>query len=263
MKNEIKKTAIVTGASRGIGLAVARQLGLDGYNVVMVATGCREKNSEAIAHLEGLGIAVGYVQADVSDHDDRLRIVGQTVEMFGRIDVLVNNAGFGKLGEFTQVPLDDELRMIDTNITALHILTKLFLKDFVKADRGYILNVASSAGLLPGGPLMATYYATKAYVTSLTSAIYGELKQQGSSVSISALCPGPVDTEFNSVANAVFPIEGIDAKQCADIAVRGMFSKELIIIPETRMKLAAAASGIVPRKLAVAVTGQLQSAKKQ
>ncbi|MBQ8107381.1 MAG: SDR family NAD(P)-dependent oxidoreductase, partial [Ruminococcus sp.] len=143
-----------------------------------------------------------------------------------------------------------------------HILTKLFLKDFVEADRGYILNVASSAGLLPGGPLMATYYATKAYVTSLTSAIYGELEQKGSSVHISALCPGPVDTEFNDVANARFSVKGITPEYCAKRALEGLFTGELIIVPEKGLKLVAAAGSVVPRKLAVAVTGRMQSSKK-
>ena len=177
--------------------------------------------------------------------------------------MLVNNAGFGKLGDFTEISLEDELNMIDTNITALHILTKLYLKDFVEEDRGYILNVASSAGLMPGGPFMATYYATKAYVTSLTGAIYEELQTRGSRVSISALCPGPVDTEFNSVANAEFGVKSITAEYCAQTAVKGMFARKLMIIPERSISAAAKASGLAPRKLALAVTGRLQSAKKK
>ena len=116
------------------------------------------------------------------------------------IEILVNCAGFGVFGEFTTTSLDKELDMIDTNIKGLHILTKLFLQEFTKRNRGYILNVASSAAFQPG-PLMAGYYASKAYVLRLSESIYGELKEIKSNVGISVLCPGPVDTEFANVAS--------------------------------------------------------------
>ena len=115
------------------------------------------------------------------------------------IDFLVNNAGYGLFGYFDETDMQKELDMIDLNVTAVHILTKLFLKDFVKNDRGYILNVASSAGFL-AGPYLSTYYATKNYVLKLTMAINEELRKRRSNVSVSALCPGPVDTNFNNVA---------------------------------------------------------------
>ena len=117
-----------------------------------------------------------------------------------KIDIFINNAGFGLFGDFVQTDLDRELEMIKLNVVAYHVLTKLFLKKFVKEDRGYILNVCSSAGFL-AGPKLATYYATKNYVLKLTMAIYEELRHEKSSVVISALCPGPVSTEFNKVAH--------------------------------------------------------------
>ena len=136
------------------------------------------------------------------------------------LEVVVNNAGFGLFGPFvsTETALDAELRMIDTNIRAVHILTKLALQDFVPRGRGYILNVSSSAGFLPG-PLMATYYATKNYVLRLTEAIREELRRAGSPVKVCALCPGPVDTEFNKVAGVRFALGGLDAKRVAREAV--------------------------------------------
>src|SRR3712207_3650653 len=118
------------------------------------------------------------------------------------------------------------MSMIDINIKAVHILTKLFIQDFLKRDKGYILNVASSAGLMPAGPYMSTYYASKSYVTSLTSGIARELKEHKSNVYIGALCPGPVETEFNKVANSDFSIKGISAKFCAECAVSGMFKRK-------------------------------------
>ena len=113
------------------------------------------------------------------------------------IDILINNAGFGLCGAFDETSLDRELEMIDLNIRAVHVLTKLFLKDFIARDHGFILNVASIAAYAPG-PLMATYYASKAYVLRLSQSIYGELRRRGSHVHVAALCPGPVRTEFQS-----------------------------------------------------------------
>ena len=157
--------------------------------------------------------------------------------------------------------LQRELDMIDTNVTAVHILMKLFLKDFTQRGSGYIMNIASSAGLMNGGPYMSTYYATKAYVADLTSAVARELEEQGSRVKVCALCPGPVDTEFNEVAGCSFGVKAISAKQCSDEAVKGMFGGKTIIVPSATLKLAAAGAHIVPRKLLVALTGRVQSQK--
>lgn len=151
--------------------------------------------------------------------------------------------------------------MIDVNVKATHILTKELLPGFIKRDCGYILNVASSAGLLPGGPYMATYYATKAYVTSFTSAIYEELKDMKSNVHISALCPGPVDTNFNETANVIFALKGISAEYCASYALIKMFKKTLIIIPTFKMKAAILSAKLSPRKAALAITKHQQRKK--
>lgn len=250
------KTALVTGASSGIGREIAKELDRRGFRVIIAARR-EDKLRELAAELGDSRIVV----CDLSAEEECRRLYEQVSEE--GVAVLVNNAGFGKLGRFDQIPLEEELRMIDTNVKAVHILTKLFLKDFMAADRGYILNVASSAGLMPGGPLMAAYYATKAYVTSLTSSIGEELKIAGSRVSISALCPGPVDTEFNSVANAEFGVKAITAEYCAKRAVEGMFARQLIIVPEKGLGLAAKAAQLAPRRLSLAVTGRLQSGKKK
>lgn len=252
---DMARTALVTGASSGIGREIARELDKRGFRVILAAR--REDRLKELAEeLQNSRVIV----CDLSEEAECRWLYEEVLDE--RVTVLVNNAGFGKLGRFEEIPLEEELRMIDTNVKALHILTKLFLKDFMEQDRGYILNVASSAGLMPGGPLMATYYATKAYVTSLTSAIYEELKLADSRVSISALCPGPVDTEFNSVANAQFSVKSITARQCARRAVEGMFAGQLIIVPEIGLGLAAKASQLAPRRITLAMTGQLQSSKQ-
>lgn len=249
------KIALVTGASSGIGREIARELDRRGFRVILAARR-KDKLKELADELTNSRTIV----CDLSKEDECRRLYEEVKDE--GVTVLVNNAGFGKLGRFDEIPLEDELRMIDTNVKALHMLTKLFLKDLITADRGYILNVASSAGLMPGGPLMAAYYATKAYVTSLTSSIYEELKIADSRVSISALCPGPVDTEFNKVADAEFGVKAISAEYCAKRAVEGMFARQLIIVPEKGLGLAAKAAQLAPRRISLAVTGQLQSGKQ-
>ena len=193
--------ALITGASSGIGREIARQLSAMGIDVILVArrmTRLQELKEE----LEG------NVQIICMDLRDALscRMLYERLREED-IDILVNNAGFGVYGAFDETDLDKELAMIDVNVRAVHILTKLFLRDFIARDYGYILNVASIAGYLPG-PLMAGYYASKAYVLRLSEAIYGELRRKKSNVHITALCPGPVQTEFNQVANVRFRIKG-------------------------------------------------------
>ena len=170
------KTALVTGASSGIGREIARDLSARGFRVILSAR--REERLRDLA--SELGDNTRVIVCDVSDREECLRLYEETKSE--KISVLVNCAGFGAVGSFDELPLDTELKMIDTNVTAVHMLTKLFLKDFVAADRGYIMNIASSAGLMYGGPMMATYYASKAYVVSLTSAIYEELRARNSRV---------------------------------------------------------------------------------
>lgn len=251
----MSKTALITGASSGIGAEIAKILSSEGFKVILTAR--RENKLRSLA--DSLCGESRVVVCDLSLPEECERLYNELKNE--KISVLVNNAGFGSLGKFTEIPLETELKMIDTNIKAVHILTKLFLKDFVKADRGYILNVASSAGLMPGGPMMAAYYATKSYVVSLTGAIYEELRSSGSNVHISALCPGPVDTEFNSVAGCEFSVGPISARECAETGVSGLFEKKLIIVPGKTIRLSEAAARLTPRKLALAVAGKIQHSK--
>jgi len=251
----MSKTALITGASSGIGAEIAKILSSEGFKVILTAR--RENKLRSLA--DSLCGESRVVVCDLSLPEECERLYNELKNE--KISVLVNNAGFGNLGKFTEIPLETELKMIDTNIKAVHILTKLFLKDFVKADRGYILNVASSAGLMPGGPMMAAYYATKSYVVSLTGAIYEELRSSGSNVHISALCPGPVDTEFNSVAGCEFSVGPISARECAEAGVSGLFEKKLIIVPGKTIRLSEVAARLTPRKLALAVAGKIQHSK--
>ena len=150
--------------------------------------------------------------------------------------------------------------MIDTNIRAVHILTKSFLKDMEKRDSGYILNVASSAAFQPG-PLMATYYATKSYVYQLTEAIYYEQKKKKSNVHVSVLCPGPVATNFNNVANVNFAVKPLTSEYVARYAIDNMFKEKMLIIPGFKMKCAKFFGRFVSDKFLLRIAYRIQRRK--
>ena len=255
------KWALVTGASSGIGREIVKQLESYGYGSILVAR--RRSRLEDLA--QDLKFKTYIIEADLSQPStakDLCQKIDELEEKEAiRIDLLVNNAGFGDLGFFGETDLDKELNMIHVNIESLHILMKHYLKKFIDHNEGYILNVASSAGLMPAGPYMSTYYATKAYVTSLTSGVAKELKDRGSRVVVSALCPGPVDTEFNDVANCSFDIGSIGPGQCAREALENLFKGKTIIVPSTKMKLATKFSKILTRNRLIDICGRQQKKK--
>ena len=174
------------------------------------------------------------------------------------IDIVINNAGFGTYGNYYDDNLDIELNMIALNVKCLHILTKLFINnDSVKR----ILNVASSAGLMRGGPLMSGYYATKSYVCSYSFALYEELRRNNSDKQISVLCPGPVNTEFNKRANVKFNLKSLDARYVSRYAIDMMFKNKLIIIPGLTVKLGIFFSRFIPVKLLLKISYNIQKKK--
>ncbi len=246
--------ALITGASSGIGRDMARYLGKLGYDLIIIAR--RENLLEELKN-EIKGVDVVTEKMDVSDSEN-CKIL---FEKYPDVDILINNAGFGKFGEFDKVELNDELNMINTNIVGLHTLTKLYLRKMKEKNSGHILNVASSAGLLPGGPLMATYYATKSYVVSLTRAISEELKVSGSNVKISCLCPGPVDTNFNNVANVRFSLKGLSSEYVAKYGVDQMLKGKKVIIPGGLIKAMAIGSKLAPSSLVLRITYNQQKSK--
>ena len=176
-----------------------------------------------------------------------------------KIDIIINNAGFGLFGDYRENNLDTELNMIDLNIKALHVLTKLFVNN---KDVKYILNVASSAGLTKCGPLMSTYYATKSYVCSYSVALYEELRRNKDDKVISVLCPGPVDTNFNRRANVKFNLKSLTPEYVAKYAIDNMFRRKLIIIPGTSVKLGMFFMRFLPTKLLLKITYKIQERKK-
>ena len=216
--------AIITGGSSGIGRDMAYYLSNMGYDLILVG-----RNKEKLNEVKN------NIKTNVKVYDIDLSIIDNVYKFYDKvknedIDILINNAGFGLFGNFIDTSLDRELEMINLNIITLHILTKLFLIDFVKKDKGRILNVASSAGFM-AGPKLSTYYSTKNYVLKESLAIYEELKHMNSNVKISILCPGPVDTNFNKVAGGSFNTKSATSEYVAHYAIDKMFKNKLIIIP--------------------------------
>ena len=240
--------ALVTGASSGIGRDIARELAKRKYNIIAVARGKEALETLKKELEEEYKINVDVRAMDLIDREGCKKLHNEVKERYGTIDILVNDAGFGTCGKFTETDLDKELGMIDTNIVALHILTKLFLQDMVKADKGHILNVASIAGFMPG-PLMATYYSTKSYVVRLTQSIRHELFKQKSKVKISALCPGPVATNFNKVADVKFNLAEADSEYVAKYAVRLMFRNRTLIFPNFFIWLGRVFAKLLPDQI--------------
>lgn len=239
--------ALITGASSGIGRDIAKQLAKLQYDLVLVARNANELEkvkNEIINESEGQikdEINIEIISTDLSVPENVYQLYKQVQD----IDLLINNAGFGLYGKFVDTDLEKEINMINTNITAVHILTKLYLKDMIKKDNGYILNTASIAGFMPG-PLMATYYATKNYVVSLTRGIHKELKKNKSKVKISVFCPGPVNTNFDNVAGVKFRIGGLTSDFVAKYAVKKMKKGKLIIVPGNLIKIVRGLSEIFP-----------------
>ena len=234
--------ALITGASSGIGLDMARYLASKKYELILVG-----RDKEKLEHVQ-------------ETLPTKVTIIVYVLTAKENIDILINNAGFGDFGYFTETDLSKELSMIDTNVKAVHILTKAFLKDMEKKNSGYILNVASSAAFQPG-PLMATYYATKSYVYQLTEALYYEQKKKKSNVHISVLCPGPVATNFNNVAGVRFGVKPLSSQYVARYAIDEMFKNKMLIIPGFKMKCAKFFSRFTSDKFLLRITYRIQKKK--
>lgn len=249
------KFAVITGASSGIGAEFARQLSARGYELMLVAR--REDRLRQLS--AGLTTTCEIFPADLSKKSECLRLVK---ELQGRrVDLFINNAGFGDCGMFLDTDLDRELEMISVNVRAVHILTKQVARILCKQGHGALLNVGSCAGLMPAGPYMATYYATKAYVVSLTSAVAEELRRKNSAVYVGCLCPGPVNTEFNSVANVKFALRGITPEFCVRCALQEIRKHKTLIVPGRAVALGVTVGRFLPRPLYIKIAA-LQQKKK-
>ncbi len=247
--------ALVTGAGSGIGKDISIELYKRGFTLILVG----RNKSELFKLNKKLGGKNKIIIADLSIPENCIKLYKHTKNE--NVDILINNAGFGIFGEFKNTNLKKELNMINLNITAVHILTKLFLNYFLKRNSGFILNVSSAASYLPG-PLMASYYATKAYVLRITLAIEKEIKKSGANVHVSVLCPGPVQTNFNKRAGVKFSIKGLKSKTVAKYAINKMFKGKVIIIPGHLIKIGVFISKFFSQQLLSDFAYKFQNNKK-
>ena len=248
---------LLTGASSGIGKDMAKILNKKGYDLVLVARD-EEKLKDVKDELEKEknNNKIEIISMDLSKEENCLELCKKVKN----IDILINNAGFGDCGNFTKTDLEKEIRMIKTNIVSYHILMKEYLKEMKEKNSGKILNVASIAGFMPG-PLMATYYATKSYIVRLSEAVREELKKEKLNVKISILCPGPVETNFNKIANVKFKIREANSYDVAKHAIRKMEEGKFYIVPGLDVKLAKIGAKIFPTNLVAKVCYMVQKRK--
>lgn len=274
--------ALVTGASSGLGVEFTRYLYTLGYDLVLTARSedklqnlARELNesgqtSQRISPKTDksgpvLTPSIRIFPADLSKREECFRLHDELEKELTadrlQVDFLINNAGLGVYGRFLETDLGKELGMIDVNVTAVHILTKLYLRDMNKRGSGVILNVGSSAGFM-AGPTFSGYYASKNYVVRLTEAIHEELRRAKSPVKISVLCPGPVKTPFNRNAGVRIPAEGLDPSKAARLGVDGALRGKMVIVPGFFMKLGLFFTRLMGENLMTRVTYLVQVRKE-
>jgi short-subunit dehydrogenase len=263
--NNSNSTALITGASGGIGYELAKLFAKYKCNLVLVARS-EDKLRQFASELQSrYGISVKTVALDLTEPTAPQILFEQLKREGIAVDVLVNNAGFGKLGEFANIPAEESLGQIQLNVTALTYLTRLFLAPMLERGSGRIMNVASTAGFQPG-PLMAVYYATKAYVISFSEALTNELADKG--VTVTCLCPGATATDFASRAgndnSRLFKqLRPMDAKTVALKGYRGMMAGKTLVIPGLKNWLLAESLRVSPRKLVTAISRRLMDEVKK
>jgi len=258
------QTALITGASGGIGYELAKLFARDHYNLVLVARSGDKLGQLANDLQKQHDIVVKTIALDLGAAPSPQFLFDQLQRENILIDILVNNAGYGNFGEFAKMPIEDALGQINLNITALTALTRLFIPSMVERGSGKIMNVASTAGFQPG-PLMAVYYATKAYVISFTEAIANELK--GSGVLVTCFCPGATETGFASRAGndktRLFQKFGpMNVKTVAADGYRGLMKGKTLVISGTKNWLVAESVRFAPRKMVTALSRWITEEQK-
>jgi len=251
--------ALITGASSGIGADLARTFAARGYSIILTAR--REERLEGLGAeiRQAHGVPVETVALDLADREAPRDLHEMLRERGIAVHTLVNNAGFGLRGYFASLPHDQQLAMIDLNVTAVAALSRLMLPGMIERRRGGILNVASIASF-QAGPYMAVYYATKAFVLSLSEALHDEAKPHG--VTVTALCPGPTESEFANTAglkdSRLFQAGVMSSAEVARVGVDGYEAGRAIVIPGGRNRIGAIGAKFAPRFLSRRIAGLLQ-----
>ncbi|MBW4626276.1 MAG: SDR family NAD(P)-dependent oxidoreductase [Brasilonema octagenarum HA4186-MV1] len=262
-QNQQKQTALITGAASGIGYELAHLFARDSYNLVLV-----DKNGQKLSEIaeefpKKFGIYVIKIVKDLSISTAPEEIFTDLQQASIKVDVLVNNAGFGTYGLFNETNLTAEMEMLQVNLVSLTHLTKLFLKDMVNQGNGKILNVASTAAFQPG-PLMAVYSATKTYILFFSEALANELKDTG--VTVTVLCPGPTESDFHKItgmadSELLKNKKMMSAESVAKIGYAGLFASTAVVIPGVKNKILAELVRFTPRKLVAEVVRSIHEGK--
>ncbi|GGO32480.1 SDR family NAD(P)-dependent oxidoreductase [Deinococcus humi] len=260
-------TALVTGASSGIGKGIARQLAAYGANLILVARSEGKLRALADELSRQHGVRADVIAADLSHPEAGQRLEDEVGARGLQVDLLVNNAGFGGFSEFFQQDPNEINEMIAVNVTILTDLTRRFLPPMLERGRGRVLNVASTAGFIPG-PLMAVYYATKAYVLSFSEAVNEELR--GTGLSVTALCPGPVDTGFQDVAtlnesrlmSGLTRLAVLDVETVARIGVDAMLRGQGVAVAGVANRMQVSAFRMLPRAVAARIIAGVQARRE-
>jgi short-subunit dehydrogenase len=257
------KNVLLTGASSGIGYELAKLFARDGYNLILVARTEEKLNRLAAELRDQYKINVMVLPKDLSSPDAPREIYDQLQKESVQVDILVNNAGFAVYGPFAETDMEEELNMIRVNMMALTRMAKLFLPGMIERRHGKILNVASSAGFV-SGPYASVYYASKAYVISMSGALSEELR--GTGVTVTALCPGPVRTEFFKRAGMMgTPLQGLFAKDpdvVARVGYRALMKGRRAVIVGLFYKLLIGSTRLIPRTLATKISKLMLASKK-
>ena len=259
-----KRTVLITGASSGIGYELARIFARNGFDLVLVARSELKLVNTALEFQQQFGISAIPIAKDLSEHDAARWLYDLLASKGIAIDILINNAGFGAFGPFIQTSWEEEQKMIHVNMTLLTELCKLFGRDMVRRRYGKILNVASTAAF-QAGPLMAVYYATKAYVLSFSEALANEMHRTG--VTVSCLCPGPTNTNFHeradmSASTLINSNMAMDVVPVARIGYKGLMRGKRLIIPGMKNKVFVQAVRFMPRKLITAIIRRVQDKRE-
>jgi short-subunit dehydrogenase len=256
----MKKVALITGASTGIGKELAGIHAENGGDLVIVARGKEKLDALKVALEKKHKVKVAVIAKDLAAPNAAREIYDEITKSGIEIEFLINNAGFGALGKFHELELERQVNMINLNITALTVLTRLLLPEFVRKDKGKILNVSSTASFMPG-PLQAVYYASKAYVTFLSNALAEEL--QGTKVTVTNLMPGATETEFGAVSGMdkteLFK-KPVTARSVAQDGYKAMIKGKMDVISglTTGQKMMMAMIPFMPKKMLLKQVRQMQ-----
>jgi short-subunit dehydrogenase len=256
--------AVITGASTGIGREFAHICAADGYDVVLVARSEAALRSVALEVERSTGRKSRVVALDLTDPEAPARLLLTLADLLADVEILINNAGFGLLGEFAELDALEQVRMVQLNVTALTHLTRLFAPALIARRKGFVLNVASTAAFQPG-PSMAVYFATKAYVVSLSSALHEELRAKG--VVVTAFCPGATRTAFQARAgieeSKLFAANAMDARPVAEIGYRALKAGRALVVAGRKNALLAFLTRFAPRQLEARMARKVMENQKR